>query len=513
MAAFLLRNSTGSWKTVSVVRVANNGICLAIVIAMAIQAIEHSGLAVDYLLVYYLTIALFYSESYNLLDKGVTTPTTSRYSLVADVPLIVQNLLFAFMSFFGSWFWIAGIDRAEATPCSNTAACIWLFDIQALSWRIFAATLGTLTGIIFTVFLVVHALNLIPGNHQGPIVQRANAVVVKISRTKALSAVSLGRLRTELQYEWPAIQNDRWQSIVRPQNPLAHGFWRTNGLEMLHWISINLLGPVITIVSVERMISANAITTDGIADSSGQLIALMTGIFAICVAISETAAKYLGNSKRCQTEASDPAQYLLSRQAYCDSTPFSADQIAMATQGFVKLQNKRDPAFLDDLIGASQGALNSHLPQDYPLTVCNREIAYITADRQYRNSSNGQSYGIIANYEARDSIGWTPLLRTAFDGDISQIQHILDEVKGLHLTDQREILNAQDDYGRTPLWWAVAKAHADVVKLLIENDLTDINTKDIHFQRTPLALASLQGSATLVKMPLEACHVMVNTPN
>ncbi|KAJ5361443.1 hypothetical protein N7541_002287 [Penicillium brevicompactum] len=206
---------------------------------------------------------------------------------------------------------------------------------------------------------------------------------------------------------------------------------------MLHWISINLLGPVIAIVSVERMISANAITTDGIADSSGQLIALMTAIFAICVAISETAAKYLGNSKRCQNGASDPAQYLLSRQAYCDSTPFSADQIAKATQGFITLQNKGDPAFLDDLIGASQGALNSRLPQDYPLTVCNREIAYITADRQYRNSSNGQSYGIIANYEAKDSIGWTPLLRTAFDGDISQIQHILDGVKALHLTDQR----------------------------------------------------------------------------
>lgn len=92
-----------------------------------------------------------------------------------------------------------------------------------------------------------------------------------------------------------------------------HGFWRTNGLEMLHWILINLLGPVIAIVSVERMISANTITTDSIGDSSGQLIALLTGIFAICVAISETAAKYLGNSKQCQTGATNPAQYLLSR--------------------------------------------------------------------------------------------------------------------------------------------------------------------------------------------------------
>lgn len=137
---------------------------------------------------------------------------------------------------------------------------------------------------------------------------------------------------------------------------------------------------------------------------------------------------------------------------YCDPTPFSANQIAKATQGFVKLQYKRDPAFLDDLIGASPGALNGYLPQDYPLTVSYREIAHITADRRYRNPSEGQRYGVGAKYQARDSIGWTSLLHAAFDGDINQLQLILEEVKQLHLTTQREIINAPDDYGRTPLW-------------------------------------------------------------
>lgn len=51
------------------------------------------------------------------------------------------------------------------------------------------------------------------------------------------------------------LSNNRWQSIVRPEGLLVYGFWRTNGLEMLHWILINLLGPVIAIVSVERMTS------------------------------------------------------------------------------------------------------------------------------------------------------------------------------------------------------------------------------------------------------------------
>ena len=69
-AGFLLRNYSGSWKMISTVRTTNNALYGAILLTVVITTARGTALSTDYLIVYYLTVALFYSESYNLLKKG-----------------------------------------------------------------------------------------------------------------------------------------------------------------------------------------------------------------------------------------------------------------------------------------------------------------------------------------------------------------------------------------------------------------------------------------------------------
>jgi hypothetical protein len=51
------------------VRITNNALCAAIALAVTIDVVRRSALSVNYLLSYYLTVALFYAESYNLVQQ------------------------------------------------------------------------------------------------------------------------------------------------------------------------------------------------------------------------------------------------------------------------------------------------------------------------------------------------------------------------------------------------------------------------------------------------------------
>jgi hypothetical protein len=118
-AGFLLRNSNGSWKIISAVRTTNNALCGAIFLTAVITTAQGTALSTDYMIVYYLTVALFYCESYNLLAKEDSQNRVSdspfSYILQPDVPLLVQNTLFASNHLFGAWFWIRGIHDTNAT--------------------------------------------------------------------------------------------------------------------------------------------------------------------------------------------------------------------------------------------------------------------------------------------------------------------------------------------------------------------------------------------------------------
>lgn len=67
------------------VQTANNALCAALALAAAINVVDGKALSIDYLISYYLTVILFYSESYNLrLEVGQTALQTKGTSSKPD---------------------------------------------------------------------------------------------------------------------------------------------------------------------------------------------------------------------------------------------------------------------------------------------------------------------------------------------------------------------------------------------------------------------------------------------
>ncbi|KAK0619681.1 hypothetical protein B0T14DRAFT_496363 [Immersiella caudata] len=105
-AGFLLRIFSCSWSTISGVRVANNKLGSAVMLAVVINTAKGTALSVDYLIVYYFTVALFYNESYNLLEKTVIPLGQNSaeivYRLNLDAPLVAQDTLYVSSTLFGA---------------------------------------------------------------------------------------------------------------------------------------------------------------------------------------------------------------------------------------------------------------------------------------------------------------------------------------------------------------------------------------------------------------------------
>lgn len=129
LLGFILRN-IGSWDIVTRVWTVNNSLCAALTLAAAIKTIDGAAFAIDYLLSYYLTVILFYCESYNLLLQADPHDrhAADYYALSADISLISQNLFFAAYNIFGAWYWLSGVNRAQEIPYPDKAAiifCLW----------------------------------------------------------------------------------------------------------------------------------------------------------------------------------------------------------------------------------------------------------------------------------------------------------------------------------------------------------------------------------------------------
>ncbi|KAL9612894.1 MAG: hypothetical protein Q9167_002527 [Letrouitia subvulpina] len=303
-AGFCLRNSSGSWKMISTVRTTNNALCGAIVLAVVINTARGTALSTDYLIVYYLTVALFYSESYNLLTKGEREGwgEKSYYVLEPDVPLLVQNLLFAFNHLFGAWFWIRGLHHTQPTTCPPKAALLGPFDLYDKHWMKFAATAAIIGGINFLIFFAIHLYAFWNRSLAGGPVTKV-AYVLSDCCGPSIPPVDIVRellrpgFRSDLNELWDKVKMGDASSL----QTTVGIFLAQSGL-LIHFALVNLVGPVIAIVSVERMLHANHLTTPRILDSSGQMIALLTGATSLIAALWELGKGFFGIGRNSETD-------------------------------------------------------------------------------------------------------------------------------------------------------------------------------------------------------------------
>jgi hypothetical protein len=287
-STFILRN-LGSWDRISQARTVTNALCGAIALAAAINVLDGSALAIDYLLSYYLTIVLFYSESYNLVrqwgedadEEASAFLSAVVYRLCADWALIFQNVLFTSYTLFGVWFWQKGYQSARRTSCAERAAIFFLFDFRASEWRTAATSLACIIGVILFIILLLHLRSLKKGVLSGP-----ELVFFRTFNT-------LSGYPTELIL----------MSLLRPIFPLykkeenfatAPGRFKITGafiFGLFHYFLIHLAGPTVAVISVERIISANHLTTPGITQGTGQMISLLTGATSFCSALWQLGMK------------------------------------------------------------------------------------------------------------------------------------------------------------------------------------------------------------------------------
>ena len=289
---------------ISVVRTTNNALCGAITLTVLITTAKGTALATDYLIVYYLTVALFYSESYNLLtkgEKGDNNGGRSYYVLEPDIPLLAQNALFAINHLFGAWFWIQGLHRAQPTTCPSKAALLGVFDLYDERWVRFAATAAIIGGINFVVFFCVHLYAFWTRGLTGPVTK--TAYVMDDCCGPSISPAEIVRpfLRPKFWGDCGEIIDEIREGKTSSLKK-AFSFILAQSAVLIHFALVNLMGPLIAIVSVERMISANHLETPGILESSGQMIALFTGATSLLAALWDLGKDWLDIEEQGDTD-------------------------------------------------------------------------------------------------------------------------------------------------------------------------------------------------------------------
>jgi hypothetical protein len=149
------------------------------------------------------------------------------------------------------------------------------------------------------VFLV-HLTTLSKGIRSGP-----NMVVVYYARTMRLASGGM-RIHLPGDNDTVAALGGKlfWKSLLKPGFPVMDSLSVVQLLrlfrDLIHYFLIYLAGPLIAIVSVERMVAANHLVTASAFGSAGQIIALFTGITSAVLACWEIPKKWR-NSERIDT--------------------------------------------------------------------------------------------------------------------------------------------------------------------------------------------------------------------
>jgi hypothetical protein len=244
-SGFILRQLE-SWETRARVRISSNIITGALAIATAVNIAQGSALSVDYLLSYYLTVVLFYAESYNLETPKYleTLPPNSHEAqlyndfdgevvkatkVLTDFPLVFQNFIFMSFTLYGVWYWLKGINSVADPNCGAQGALFGLFDIKSHVWTRGAAGLAVIIGFLFFIVLLLHISTLPKGIGSG-----ARTVAAYYGRAAMVMSAGPVDLWAKASF---------WPGILRPEFPLAslsRGFVLRSIRDLCHYFLIYL---------------------------------------------------------------------------------------------------------------------------------------------------------------------------------------------------------------------------------------------------------------------------------
>jgi hypothetical protein len=300
-AGFGLRNFE-SWEARARVRTASNVLAGAVALATVINVCQGDALSIGYLMSYYLTVVLFYAESYNMevqIDdeyeaRNLTGDQAHKtYELHADLPLVFQNVYFTAFTLFGAWYWLKGIKSTIDPVCGGNAALLGIFDIRSSRWTHAATALAIIAGVAFFMVFLIHLTSLSEGIKSGP----------KLAAVYYAEAMYVGSAGVDDPFERKVAR----KNLLRPEFPVVDSFSIAQILRLLrdviHYFLIYLAGPLIAIISVERMVAANHLETDSAFGSAGQIIALFTGLMSAILACWEITKQWYTNRRSSDTEA------------------------------------------------------------------------------------------------------------------------------------------------------------------------------------------------------------------
>ncbi|KAK6508681.1 hypothetical protein TWF506_010760 [Arthrobotrys conoides] len=193
--------------------------------------------------------------------------------LRADFSLIFQNGLSLAQSIFSAWFWAAGLNSIPGFPCVRfeAAAILGMFSLRAHPWQLFAIFATIVSVIIFSALLIIHVQDIVRGYKSVP---AATVVTLRIGEHKG----SINPTRFSI-----------FKAVFRPEAPKltasAHGSRWAFGIfsRSAHYFLVYFSGPLTALLSVERVITRNGITTTPILASTAQILVLSGRVFAVMI--------------------------------------------------------------------------------------------------------------------------------------------------------------------------------------------------------------------------------------
>ncbi|KAF3228100.1 hypothetical protein TWF191_003038 [Orbilia oligospora] len=303
-----------SWGRKSTVRGITNLTCVSLFISLVSNLANGTSLSIDHLIVYYLTVVMFYAELYtcdrifseenvyvSAVDKaqlyrehgckiipvpgdlGIEEEKEMGLRLRADFPLVFQNGLSVAQSVLATWFWVTGLNSIPGFPCMTleAAAILGVFPLRAHPWQQFATFAAVASSAFFSLLFYIHVQDVVRGYKSIP---AATVVTLRIGEHRG----SINPTRFSIL-----------KAVFRPEPPkltaAAYDFnWAFGSLyQSVHYFLVYFSGPLVALLSVERIIANNGIKTTPILASTAQILVLSSGLLAVMITAWDVLAQKL----------------------------------------------------------------------------------------------------------------------------------------------------------------------------------------------------------------------------